>query len=483
MRKVQETQMRLGEVDPRFVFIDPHDRDKLSQVLLGIQAICQNDELRRSLFAELESLIPEYEDGKSGRPGMSMWEIFVLATVRLGCNWDFDTLKNQAENHLQLRQFLGIGIFDEDSSFGLQTIRDCLSILTEETLMKLNTLIVNGCHALLGLDTCDLELRGDSFVVLSNVHYPTDINLLFDAMRKSLTLVARLADEAGLAGWRKWDYNLEKIRKLFLRTQRMKHSSAKDPVRRAQRERTVQECHSLYIDSCAAMFDRVEETLQIAEQSASISPLAACRIPIIRNFVQHGRNQIELIKRRVLAGDTIAHDEKVFSIFEEYTEWICKGKAGVKQELGLNVCILTDQYGFVLHHRVMEGEHDVDVAVPVVEAVLEDFSVGSVSFDKGFHSPANQRKLAELVGRVVIPMKGKPCAARAEEESSAEFVRLRRAHSAVESTINGLGHTGLDRCPDRGICGFRRYVALGIIARNVKTLGAAVRARQLEEAA
>jgi len=56
--------------------------------------------------------------------------------------------------------------------------------------------------------------------------------------------------------------------------------------------------------------------------------------------------------------EKIPHEEKVFSIFEPHTEWISKGKAGVPQELGLQVCVLKDQYGFILHHLVMEQQTD-----------------------------------------------------------------------------------------------------------------------------
>jgi IS5 family transposase len=45
-------------------------------------------------------------------------------------------------------------------------------------------------------------------------------------------------------------------------------------------------------------------------------------------------------------------------------------------------------------------------------------------------------------------------------------------HSAVESGINALEVHGLDRCLDHGIDGFRRYVALAIVARNMQKLGA-----------
>ena len=66
----------------------------------------------------------------------------------------------------------------------------------------------------------------------------------------------------------------------------------------------------------------------------------------------------------VLAGETIPHEEKVFSVFEEHTEWISKGKAGVPVELGLRVCVLEDQHGFILHHRVMEAMRRGGLALP-----------------------------------------------------------------------------------------------------------------------
>ena len=63
--------------------------------------------------------------------------------------------------------------------------------------------------------------------------------------------------------------------------------------------------------------------------------------------------QIDQIERRVLKGEVIPHEEKVSSIFEEHSEWISKGKAGVPVELGVRVCVLEDQYQFILHHRIM----------------------------------------------------------------------------------------------------------------------------------
>ena len=98
--------------------------------------------------------------------------------------------------------------------------------------------------------------------------------------------------------------------------------------------------------------------------------------------------------------------------------------------------------------------------------------------DKGFHSQDNQAKLGELVDVVVMPKKGRLGAVDRAREDDPEFVRLRRQHSAVESAINALESHGLDLCRDHGIVGFKRYVAMAVVARNIQRLGAIIRQQQ-----
>ena len=128
-------------------------------------------------------------------------------------------------------------------------------------------------------------------------------------------------------------------------------------------------------------------------------------------------------------------------------------------ELGLKVCILEDQYQFILHHQVMQNQTDDQVTVEMVTQAKKRFPKLNVcSFDKGFHSKDNQIALKAQLDLVVLPRKGKLSQVAKEEEQAPEFVKARRAHSAVESAINGLEVHGLDVCPDHGIDGsvFRR---------------------------
>lgn len=93
-----------------------------------------------------------------------------------------------------------------------------------------------------------------------------------------------------------------------------------------------------------------------------------------------------------------------FSIFEPHTEWVSKSKARVPVELGIKVCILEDQHQFILHHHVVTKQTDACVAVDMVTETRRRFSsLNTCSFDKGFHSPANQTALAQLLDHTWTP--------------------------------------------------------------------------------
>jgi hypothetical protein len=207
------------------------------------------------------------------------------------------------------------------------------------------------------------------------------------------------------------------------------------------------------------------------------------KLCLLDEFIGHGRRQIDQIDRRVLQGERIPHNEKMFSLFQPHTEWICKGKAGVPVELGLRVCIMEDQYRFILHHQVMEKTTDDQVAIAMVNDTKQRFpGLRSVSMDKGFHSPNNQTELKSRLEHVVLPKKGRLSQTDKTRESDPEFVVLRKQHSAVESAINALEVHGLDKCLDHGITGFKRYVAMAVVARNVQRLGAVLRQQEQEAA-
>lgn len=479
MRKVIEPQLALGQIDIAAIVFNPKSRDDIPQILRGLQHLYLEPELRQRVFALLEQVVPERAAGKgkvssdTGRPGMTQWRILVLGVLRLGLNADYDRLHELANEHATLRQMLGVGDWQENVRFELQTLKDNLRLFTPELLDRINQEVVRAGHQALKKSLEEgLNARADSFVVETGVEYPTDTGLLYEAVRKALGLAAELADRHGLPGWRQAAHHLRTLKKARRRLQTLKHSTAQDDTQRQARQADIQQAHQDYLARAEALVGRLRDT----RGQLALRPAIPLGLAELDGYLAHAERQIDQVRRRVLHGETIPHAEKVFSLFEPHTEWISKGKAGVPVELGLKVCVVEDQHRFILHHHVMEKATDEQVAVPIVQATKERFpALQSISFDKGFHSPTNQAALAGLVERVVLPRKGKRSAAVKAQESEPEFIRLRRQHAAVESAINALEQHGLDRCPDHGIDGFKRYVALAVLARNVQRLGAVLK--------
>jgi hypothetical protein len=472
MRVVQNVQMQMGEVDVSKVRFDLKSRDDIPKILRGLQHLYIALPLRSKLFALLETQIAPQVDKGNGRPGMTLWSIFVCGVVRLDLNIDYDRLHELVNQHLTLREMLGHGAFDR-ADYHYQTLKDNVSLFTPELLDEINQLVVSSGHVLVKKKESEaLRGRCDSFVVETNVHYPTDINLLYDAMRKVITLTAQWCEQRQVSDWRQHRYNVRHLKRLMRGAQNKKRARAQAEERQKQNAALVVEAHQAYLDAAVHYLDKAKATLAKLDKS-SADEFDMLRKLEIEGFMRHAIRQIDQTKRRVVLGEAIPHGEKVFSIFEPHTEWVSKGKAGVPVELGVKVCILEDQHQFLLHHQVMQKQTDEQVAVSmVVEAKQRFASLTTCSFDKGCHSPANQLALKEHLELVALPRKGKLSQmARATEQSEA-FAKARRKHSAVESAINALEVHGLDRCPDHGIDGFKRYVAFAVVARNIHRIGA-----------
>lgn len=480
MRKIIDDQMKIGEVDISNIKFDLKSRDEIPKLLMGLQSAYCNKEIRSKVFKELANTIPQKTSKTTGRPGMELWKILVFGTLRLNCNWDFDKLKEMADNHATLREMLGHVRWFDTKEYPLQTLKDNISLFTPEVLEKINKIVVDYGHSL-KKKVEELKGRCDSFVVESNVHYPTDTNLLFDAVRKSVFLTADIFRKQKISTWRQSKSMIQKLKNNLRKFQKMKHSNSKDEIIKQKRKDKIKSVCKNYTNQAEALLKRVLGDIEKIREKGTDIKLELALADIIK-FTDYGERLVDLIIRRVVSEETIPHEEKFFSLFEEYTEWISKGKAGVPQELGLKVCIIEDQFGFILNHRIMQNEVDSDITVSFTEETKKLFpKLRSCSYDKGFWKPENRDFLNTIIDAVILPKKGKLSQKDKDIEFSDEFKSARKKHSAVESGINALENHGLDRCPDKGIKAFRRYISLAILARNLQILGDIIQKKEVEK--
>ncbi len=191
MRNTITPQKKLGQTDIAKIEIDLKCRDEILKVLLELQYIYCNTELKEKVFAILKELIQGNINPENGRPGMDLWKILILGCVKLSCNWDYDKLHNIANNHKMIRDMKGHGLIVEKKLYNRQTIVDNVSLFTPEIL----------------------------------------VNLLFDPIRKVITLISRVCSAAGQRGWRNSRSNIRKIRRSFRNSQNLKRSTSKDDTR------------------------------------------------------------------------------------------------------------------------------------------------------------------------------------------------------------------------------------------------------------
>jgi IS5 family transposase len=178
VRVVQSQQLSIGEIDVSKIKFDPKSRDDIPKILRGLQHLYMDPALRASIFELLARQVAPRVNKHNGRPGMTLWTILVCGVIRLDLNIDYDRLHELVNHHNTIREMLGHGAF-EDVSYHHQTLKDNVSLLTPELLDEINQLVVQAGHGLIKKKGEEGALRGrcDSFVVETNVHYPTDINL------------------------------------------------------------------------------------------------------------------------------------------------------------------------------------------------------------------------------------------------------------------------------------------------------------------
>jgi len=452
-------------------------RDEIIPILRALQHLYGNAPLRRELLSLVGKDVNKNTGRKRGRRGMNYWEITVLAAVRLGCNLNYDKLQDLAENHRRLRQIMGIGDWQaEDVDFDWRRLQDNLIKLRPATLKKINDLIVRAGHE---LEPQAIEsVRGDTFVVETNIHYPTESSLIGDGLRKVVTLAARLAAEQGLPGWRQHDHWLHKVKKQVQGIGRA--SRAKNQAGQARMQAGYKELLHL-ADDLLQRGRQLAALLQSPERLSVLDLTSGAGAKELVHYTDLTAQVCATARRRVLEGETVPNEEKIFSIFEPHTELFKRGKQPNPIQFGHSTLVIEDAVGFVIEYRVLgKGVLDQDVVVPVMKQLQKRFAgkIKSASFDRSFHTPENQQALAALVATPCIAAKGQNKGRQQQQEGTVAFRKARQRHPGIESAIGALqAGNGLERCRDRSEPGYERYVGLGILGRNLHTLGKLLLAR------
>lgn len=465
MRKSFERQQRFGSCSIYDLQLNLNCRDEIVPILASLRHLFTQQELRNKICRLVAKDLNPQSRRDVGRPGFDDWQVIVLAVVRHGCNLDYDKLQNLAEEHQSLRHLMQIGDWDEPISFDWRRIQAALTMLKPQTIQCINQAIVAYGQDLHG--EARQEVRADSFVIETNIHYPTESSLIYDGIRKVVSLCIPLASELEQMGWRQAEHLIKQIKKVVRNISRI--AASKSPNAKA----ALPSAYENLLKRVNAILERAK-TLLIAEKiEGTVS--THCKAIAIQEWIELTEQVCDTANRRVLLGETVPNQDKLFSLFETHTQIYKRGKSGQPIQYGRLALVFEDGAGFISHYCLMDrAVCDADVIVAETRKAQQAHhgKIRQASFDRGFYTAENKLELRSIVGQVSLCPRAPKQYGEQLTNETVEERSVRYRHAGIESAIGGLQRgNGLNRCRDRSEVGLERYLGLGVLSRNMQVLG------------
>src|SRR5437867_5013435 len=144
---------------------------------------------------------------------------------------------------------------------------------------------------------------------------------------------------------------------------------------------------------------------------------------MIEHYSQLGDRVIDQTRRRVLKGEQVPANEKIYSIFETHTDLIKRGKIQKPIEFGHKIFLAESARGLITQYRVLDGNPSDHIHVkPSLEhhKAVFGYAPDLYSADRGFFTEENIQECKKAgVKLVCIPQRGgKRCTEREAFEKS-----------------------------------------------------------------
>ena len=360
------------------------------------------------------------------------------------------------ENSEFLRHFAGLGVKPMmDYSF----LSRAYCVLGEKTWKTMNRRLAQ--YAKQQEKISSEKMRMDTTVYESNIHYPTDSSLLWDSFRTLSRLLRHIQQELPHLPLNH-RFHEKKVKKLALFITRNGSSNVKS------KKRKVKSTYRKLIARVDWITGVAGKVLGVLEAAGYEAKLLAHYIPIVENIVSQA-------EQRVFHGVKLAADEKVYSLFEEHTELLKRGKAGKPIEFGHKILIAQTGEKFIHHYEVFpKRKEDKELIKPALKAHKQLFGASPdvLATDKGFYENMMQiLKLEEKITTVSICKKGRRNQQEYERESTEEFKDGQRFRAGCEGSISVLKRVfKLGRCLFKGFKNYAASVGCAVFCHNLVLL-------------
>lgn len=436
--------------------------------------VLDDEQLISTVYEALARRSPKSRTrGRKGTPAEVVLRLLLLKHIR---NWSYQVLEREVRANLVYREFTRVGASKAPDA---KTMGRWGLALGPEEVEKIHARVVEIAQQKQVVK--GRKMRVDTTVVETNIHYPTDSNLLGDGVRVLIRAMKRVGEIAGQQGARLRDRSRSvKLRILDIgRVVRTRGGPNGERLRQGYEKllSTVGRVVGQAKRFSSEIAGGVKRAADVMQQSAleSLRKELDAMVPRVQQVMRQA-------KQRVFGGDTHV-SEKLVSIFEPTTEIIRKGKASKPTEFGKLVKIQEAENQIITDYAVYaKRPSDSELLVGAVETHEERLGCTPrlIAGDAGFYSAKNEAIAHDKgVKRVCIPNRSTKSAERKREQKKRWFKQGQKWRTGCEGRISVLKRRhGLRRCLYKGDDGMRRWVGLGVIADNLTHIGTVLAAKK-----
>lgn len=429
--------------------------------LADLDRLLNDEVLVQPVKADLVRRFPKSE--VTGRPSTPVEVILRMLIVKHLYVWSYEDTERWVNESLVLRQFCRLA---------LEKVPDDTTLIRWANLIQPQTL-----HQLLDRVTelarqqqvtRGRKLRTDSTVVATAIHHPSDSTLLADGVRVMSRLLRQAQGvlmrtaRAGTAVFRDRTRSAKRLSRrigeLAVHRQRKDGDNARLPV---------------YRRLLAVTRASLRQAQQVRDALTTASGTLAVRLRRdVEQLLPLVEQVIHQTTRRVLEGQTVPATEKILSLFESHSALIRRGKVRQPTEFGRKVLLDEVDGGLITRYAILAGNPSDAATLPSsLQHHRTQFGHAPdlLAADRGFWSLDNQQAATQLgVRRIAIPQRGGKPPAREREDW---FRRGHRFRAGIEGRISVLRRGfGLDRCRYHGQDGMERWIGLGLLAHNLRSI-------------
>jgi len=420
-----------------------------------------------------QDLVRGLKNPNTGRGGITPAQTLRSLILMRVKNWDYRELRERINDGFTLRGFTD---FDSQRVPQHDAFNRAFNRITPATLQAINQAVVQTAVQL-GLED-GKQLRVDTTVVETNIHFPTDATLLWDTVRTVTRLVEDL-HEILPRGVQRFTNRTRSARRRMQELERMS----------ATQRHTQQE--PKYRELLRITGQVLENARQVVKKAAKVKGVdVAGQVAIdqlrqqIAAYCDLGEKVINQTRRRVLDGEQVPADQKVYSIFEDHTHLIKRGKQRKPVEFGHKVFLAESAQGLITDYQVLDGNPaDTTQVKPSLDRHQQVFQCPPELYagDRGFYSAENGDTCQQAgVSQVCIPQRGgQKTAEQAALERSRAFKQGQRFRVGIEGRISVLFRgRGMKRCRAKGRERFEVLVGAAVLANNLLRIADLLRNRK-----